>query len=114
MAISHLQFNRSTYHGSLLAQGLALETAREQLIKARDVMLTMIDGGDASNVANFDEVVRKFGVEGWVADNAPTTAQRTTAKAIYDELSSAISKITTDGSVSSVQAALLQLFNKLR
>lgn len=113
MAISHLQFNRGTYHGNLLAQGLSLETAREQLIKARDVMQTMIDG-DGSNIAHFDEVVKKFGVDGWVADNVPTNAQRTTAQAIYNELNSALSKLTTDGSVASVQAALLQLFNKLR
>ena len=113
MAISHLQFNRGTYHGNLLAQGLALETAREQLIKARDCMQTMING-DGSAIAHFDEVVKRFGVEGWSISDAITDPMRTTAKGIWDELNSALSKITTDSSVSSVQSALLQLFNKLR
>lgn len=113
MAITHLQFNDNLQHGRLLRSGLSLETARETLIKARDCMQTMIDG-DGSSIAHFDEVVRKFGCDGWVADNAVTDPQRTVAKAIYDELNSALFKLTTDSSVSSVQAALLQLFNRLR
>lgn len=113
MAISHLQFNRGTYHGNLLAQGLALETAREQLIKARDCMQMMIDS-DGSSIAHFDKVVERFGVEGWSTSGIITDAMRTTAKGIWDELNSALSKITTDSQVSNTQAALLQLFNKLR
>lgn len=113
MAISHLQFNDSSHHGRLLRSGLSIETARENLIKTRDVMQMMLDG-DGSSIAHFDEVVKKFGAGGWADNVAVTDAHRTVAKGIWDELNSALSKITTDVQVSSVQAALLQLFSKLR
>lgn len=79
-----------------------LEEGRETLVKAKDVMQVMIDG-DGSSATHFTEVTARFGF----TDNA-------TAKAGWDELNSALFKLTTDAQVSSVQAAMLQLFSKLR
>ena len=113
MAISHLLFNSGTYHGAILRDGLSIEDKRERLIKARDCMTTMIDG-DGSNISMFDEVVKRYGVNGWTTSDAVTDAHRTVAKGIWDELNAGLGKITVDSSVTNVQTALLQLFNKLR
>lgn len=114
MAISHLQFGNSTTAANQLRSGLQqLESGREQLIKALAKMNTMIDG-DGSNIAHFDEVVKRFEVHDYQTGQAVTDAMRTTAKALWDELNSCMFKLTTDASVSSVQAAILQLMNKTR
>lgn len=113
MAISHIQFdgkNASTgvTHGVMLRQALSqLDEGRANLVKVRDVMTLMIDG-DGSNATQFDEVVTRFGFSAAVGLTANQQA-----KAAWDELNSALSKITTDASVSSVQSALNQVFKKL-
>jgi hypothetical protein len=114
MAISHLQFNDATAHGRLLRSWL---NAAEVVIDTGDDIIrkmpTMIDG-DGSSIAHFDEVVRRLGVGGWVADNAVTDAQRIIAKALWDEFQSAYSKVSGDGNVSAVNAALKQIIAKCR
>lgn len=103
MAMTHIQFDDQKQHGRYLRRSLQmLEEGREQLIKTKDVMQTMING-DGSSSTHFPEVTSRFGF----TDDA-------TAKAAWDEINSALSKLTTDASVTSVQAALLQLFSKLR
>lgn len=103
MAMTHIQFNDQLQHGRYLRRVLQMtEEGRETLIKTKDVMQTMIDG-DGSDAAHFTEVTTRFGF----TDNA-------TSKAAWDEINSALSKLTTDASVTNVQAALLQLFSKLR
>ena len=103
MAMTHIQFNDQLQHGRYLRRAIQMiEEGRETLVKTKDVMQTMIDG-DGTDAAQFTEVTARFGF----TNNA-------TAKAGWDELNSALSKITTDASVTNVQAALLQLFSKLR
>ena len=114
---SHIQFNGQPDYGQAFRSHLAQrEAGRRGLIDDRDVMQTMIDG-DGSQIGHFDEVVRRFGFGGWVANNAVTDTQRTVAKAAWDELNSYLGKITVaDPSVPvfAVQAAEIQLFNKCR
>ncbi len=81
--------------------GLA-STAALALNDLLATMTLMIDG-DGSDAAHFSYMQSKFGF----ADNA-------TAKAGYEELASALAKLNTDGSVSNVNAAILQLLNKFR
>ena len=116
MAFSHLHFNRSTQYGAKLRSFLDnFERALEDFSDARDLMIQMIDG-DGSAISHFDELVRRFGFGNYdvTTQGAPTDAQRTVAKAAYDEMQSAYSKVSGNGSVSNVNAALLQLFAKLR
>jgi hypothetical protein len=103
MAMLHIQFNDQLQHGRYLRRGLQMmEEGRETLIKAKDVMATMMNG-DGTLAAHFTEVTSRFGF-----------TDDTTSKAAWDELNSALSKFTTDAQVTSVQSALLQLFSKLR
>lgn len=114
MAIAHLQFGSSTSAAQYLRAGLSsLESGRDTLIKSLAQMQTMLSG-DGSSIAHFDEVVIRFAVADWTAGQEVTDAHRTVAKGIFDELNSALFKLTTDASVSSVQAAILQLLNKTR
>lgn len=105
MADNHYSFNAGTPHGSKLRQALTkLEQGLEELIDERDAMALMIDG-DGTQAAHFaGEASTEFGFENTGAD----------AKAAFAEIDSALSKVTTNASVSNVNAALLQLFGKLR
>lgn len=101
MAIGHLEYNRGTRHGNDLDLLLrSLETGLDGLVDLLAILAQMIDG-DGSQAAHFTYVTEKFGFP----DDA-------TAKAAWDELNSLASKLTTDGSVSNVNAALLQAFHK--
>lgn len=103
MAVSHIDFNKGTVHGNLLFSALErLENSFDDLNEIHRTMGLMIDG-DGSQAAHFAYMQGKFGF----VDNAG-------AKAAYDELSSILAKLNTDASVSSVNAALLQVFNKFR
>ena len=104
MAFNHITFNDQTAHGRLLRRMLnqAEESDREHAY-VRDVMIQMCEGGDASDAANFAEVTARFGF--------PSNAK---AKAAFDELDSAYSKTSGNGSVSNVRAARDQLYAKLR
>ena len=103
MATTHLAFNDQLTHGRMLRRGLdQLEEGREGINDVLASMTTMIDG-DGSSAAHFTLATAKFGF--------PTDAA---AKAAWDELNSLAAKFNTDASVSSVQSALLQAFNKFR
>lgn len=103
MAFQKIAFNDTLPHGRLLRHALAsLEQGQEGLVDILAAMILMIDG-DGSQVTHFDEVMSRFGF--------PST---TVAKAAYDELQSVKAKITVDSSVTNVNAALVQAFNKFR
>lgn len=103
MAVSHLSFNDQLTHGRLLRASLnKLEEGLEELNDTLATMTLMIDG-DGSQAAHFTYATTKFGF----SSDANT-------KAAYDELNSLAAKLTTDASVSNVNAALLQAFNKFR
>lgn len=103
MAVSHIPYNKGTIHGSILSGGLnRLETALDELNEIKGTMALMIDG-DGSSASHFAYMQEKFGF----LDNAA-------AKAAWDELNSLLFKLNTNASVSDVNAALLQAFNKFR
>ena len=103
MAFAHLHFNDQLQYGRQLRRMLQLSEEADDLMKdVRDVMIQMRDG-DGSQAAHYAEVTSKFGF-----------ASDAKAKAAFDELDSAYSKTSGDGSVSNVRAARDQLFAKLR
>jgi hypothetical protein len=103
MAIAHLYFQDNLPHGRMLRSALKQqEDGYLQLLEIMSTMQLMIDG-DGSQSSQFNAVMTRFGFE-----------SLTTAKAAWDELNSWKSKITTDGSVTFVNAAMLQVFNKFR
>lgn len=81
-------------------------TALEAVLDGGDDIVrdfpTMIDG-DGSDAAHFDQVTALVGFQ-----------NGTMAKAFWDEFQSAWSKVSGDGSVSSVNAALKQIIAKCR
>lgn len=103
MAVSHLYFNETTAHGrQFRAHLIQTEQGYEGLNDDLAVMARMIDG-DGSSADHFTYMTAKYGFP----DNA-------TAKAAWDELNSLMGKLNTDGSVTFVNAALLQVFSKFR
>lgn len=103
MATTNIYFNEASQYGRLVRRGLdQLENGVEQLNDVLANMVHMIDG-DGSSATHFTEVVTRYGF-------ADTTA----AKAAWDELNSLMAKLNTDASVSSVNAAMLQAFAKMR
>lgn len=115
MAIQHLQFGNSTPDAQRLRNGIAmLEQGRDILIKELATMLTRISGANPSAIANFDEVVIRYGVGDYQTGQAVTDAQRMIAQGLYNELAADLGKITTDGNISFVNSALNQLFNYTR
>jgi hypothetical protein len=100
---AYLKYNPQTStHGKFIQSavtGIALGTNNLRTCLAN--LATMIDG-DPSNSANYTVMAISIGA----ADEA-------TAKAIYDELSSLNGKLTTDGSVTFVAAAIAQALAKL-
>lgn len=116
MAFAHIHFNKNTQYGAKLSTFLTrMEVALDDFADVRDLVLQMIDG-DGSDISHFDEVVKRFGFSDYdvMTNNVPTDAQRTVARNAWLEMDSAYSKISGNGSVSNVNAALLQLFAKLR
>jgi len=100
---AHIFFNDQTNYGRMLRRTLQMMEESDDLIKdVRDVMIQMRDG-DGSDEAHYAEVTSRFGF----TSNAK-------AKAAFEELDSAYSKTSGDGSVSNVRAARDQLFAKLR
>jgi hypothetical protein len=115
MAFAHISFNQSTIYGSKLRTLLnTLESGDDQFADLRDVMIQMRDGDGTQNV-HYAEVVKRFGFGDYdVTQGVPTDAQNAKAKAAFDELDSAYSKTSGNGSVTNVRAARDQLFAKLR
>ena len=105
MPITHIKFGASgATHAQLIAAALnKLESGHEALKDLIATMALMING-DGTQEAHFTSyIITAFGF--------PDAA---TAKAGWDELNSIHAKLTTDASVTDVQAALLQAFNKFR
>jgi hypothetical protein len=103
MAFAHISFNDQLPHGRMLRRLLnQAEESDDQFTDVRDVMIQMRDG-DGSLAAHYAEVTARFGF-----------ATDAKAKAAFDELDSAYSKTSGNGSVTNVRAARDQFFAKLR
>jgi hypothetical protein len=115
MAFAHISFDDSSKYGQKLRRLLDLvEQSDEAFVDVRDVMIQMRDGDGSQNV-HYAEVVKQFGFGGYESvQGAPTDAQNAKAKAAFDELDSAYSKISGNGSVTNVRAARDQFIAKLR
>jgi tetrahydromethanopterin S-methyltransferase subunit H len=104
MAVAHLDFNASTPHGSILRRTLTnLERGLEELNDCIATIQLMIDG-NGSDASHFVYAAGKFG---FPSDGAAM-------KAAWEELNSLAFKLNTNASVTDVNAAMLQAFNKLR
>ncbi len=104
MAFDWIYFNDQTTPGRMLRRFLnQAEESDDEFTDVRDMIIKMCDGGDPSSEANFTEVTARFGF----VSNAK-------AKAAFDELDSAYSKTSGNGSVSNVRAARDQMYAKLR
>lgn len=115
MAFAHISFNDGTKYGLMLRTLLnRIETGDDLFVDVRDVMIQMRDG-DGSQASHYAEVTIRFGFGGYdPVQGAPTAAQNALAKAAFDELDSAFSKTSGNGSVSNVRAARDQFIAKLR
>lgn len=103
MAFSHQYFNDQLPAGRVYRQWFNAVDEMLEIGSALNALIpTMIDG-DGSNISMFNEVTARFGFP----DN-------TTAKASWEEFQSAYSKVSGDGSVSSVNTALKQFLAKTR
>ena len=101
MAATNFFIDTSKQHGSKLKSALnQLETGFDSLNDILANIPHMIDG-DGSSSTHFVEVTNRYGFP----DDA-------TSKAAYEEIQSVMSKLNTDASVTSVNAALLQAFAK--
>lgn len=100
MATTFIDMDRGTEFGRNNAAYLKMaRDARDGLKNQLALMATMLSG-DGSSIAHFDQMVTEVGYGGWVANNAVTDAQRTQAKASWDELNSLYAKISaTTGDV---------------
>lgn len=100
---AHIHFNDQTQYGRQLRRMLNLmEESDDLMADVRDVMIQMRDG-DGSQDAHYAELTTRFGF---------TTDAK--ARAAFEELDSAYSKTSGNGSVSNVRAARDQLYAKLR
>jgi hypothetical protein len=116
MAFNHIHFSQATQHGSKLRQVLTLmEQGDDLLADVRDAMIQMRDG-DGTQDAHYTEVAKRFGFGDYdvTTGGAPSTFALGKARAAFEELDSAYSKTSGNGSVSNVRAARDQLFAKLR
>ncbi len=103
MAFAHIHFNDQTQYGRQLRRFLNTSEESDDLFKdVRDVMIQMRDG-DGSQDVHYAEVTAKFGF-----------ATDAKARAAFEEIDSAYSKTSGDGSVTNVRTARDQLFAKLR
>lgn len=103
MAFDHISFNDQTNYGRMLRRLLNMAEESDDLFRdIRELMIKMRDG-DGSQAVHYAEATSKFGF-----------ATDAKAKAAFDEIDSAYSKISGNGSVSDVRAARDQLFDKLR
>lgn len=103
MAANHIHFNDQTQYGRLLRRTLQMsEEADDLLTDVRDLMIQMRDG-DGSQDSHYTELTSRFGF-----------ASDAKARAAFEELDSAYSKTSGNGSVDNVRAARDQLYAKLR
>jgi hypothetical protein len=101
--VEHHNFNDQLPHGRLLRRWLnGIEEAVDGGSDVLAVMTQMLTG-DPAQEASFGTITTRFGF----ASNAD-------AKGAWDEINSAYSKVSGNGSVDSVNAALTQVIAKLR
>lgn len=87
MAFTHIYFGSGSQYNNLLRSSLnQLEAGKRDLVNVIATMQTMLDG-DGTNISHFNEV---------------------------DELNSLKFKLTTDSSITAVDSAMTQAFNKFR
>jgi hypothetical protein len=71
--------------------------------------------GDGSQNSHYANIVKRFKFADWdPTQGPPTDAQCAKARAAFEELDSAYSKTSGNGSVTNVRAARDQFFAKLR
>ncbi len=100
MATTFIDMSRATEFGRNNARFLQMARDARDGLKNQLALLTTMVNGDGSNISHFDLVVTEVGYGGWVTANAVTDAQRTQAKASWDELNSLYAKISaTTGDV---------------
>jgi hypothetical protein len=103
MAFAHVHFDDQTQYGRKLRRFLQqAEESDDGFTDVRDVMIQMRDG-DGSQDVHYAQVTSKFGF-----------ASDAKARAAFEELDSAYSKTSGNGSVTNVRAARDQLFARLR
>lgn len=103
MAFQHIHFNDQTQYGRKLRALLQKsEESDDAFADVRELMIQMRDG-DGSLAIHYAEVRTRFGFETEVK-----------AKEAFEELDSAYSKTSGNGSVDNVRAARDQFFAKLR
>ncbi len=115
MAFAHISYDKNSQYGQKLFSLLTkLESSDDEFTDVRDLMIQMRDGDGSSNV-HYAEVVRRFKFADYdTTQGDPTDAQNAKARAAFEELDSAYSKTSGNGSVSNVRSARDQLFAKLR
>lgn len=100
---AHIYFDDQTQYGRKLRRVLQMmEESDDLLTDVRDCMIQMRDS-DGSQDVHYAEVKTRFGF-----------ATDAKAREAFNELDSAYSKTSGNGSVSNVRAARDQLFAKLR
>lgn len=102
MAVTHISFAQNDGGAGTRLRAMLdkIKAGRQALIDELAIMATMVNG-DGTQSSHFPVVTAAYGFG--------TDAN---AKAAWDELQSLAGKLTTDGSVSSVNAAQLQAFAK--
>lgn len=103
MAVSHIPVNQSVPFGNGLVDDLSQLEGAYNRIKGRLASMSLMIDGDSGQAANYTEMQQRVGLE-----------SNEDAKAAFDELNSAMFKLGTNASVTDVNAALLQVFNKFR
>ena len=115
MAEAHIHFDDSTRYGSMLRDMLRTnERADDMMADVRDMLIQMRDGDGSQNSHYANVVIRLRFADYDPTQGAPTDAQCAKARAAFEELDSAFSKTSGNGSVTNVRAARDQLFAKMR
>ncbi len=92
--------SRATEYGRNNASFLSMARAARDGLRNQLALLATMLSGDGTLISHFDRMVTEVGYGGWVANNAVTDAQRTEAKASWDELNSLSAKLSaTTGDV---------------
>ncbi len=97
MSADFISFNKQLEQPASVCNNLRnIRSGRDGLNEDLAIFKRMITG-DASTIDQFDLAVQNFGFGGWVPSNAVTDAQRTLAKASWDELNSLAAKLNAPG-----------------
>ncbi len=112
----HINYDENSEFGRMLSQMVkANESADDQMRDVREAIIRMLDGQNGSQSSHFVRVVKLFGIEGYSPTQGdPSTIQLEAAQAMFNELESAYSKTSGNGSVDNVRAARDQFFDKMR